>query len=70
MSLTSAAVDLANALESARVAWEQVRPGWNDPVRWDFEDNHWAPLDDQTRAVLQALDRLVPILATALRDCS
>jgi hypothetical protein len=70
MSLTSAAVDLANALESARDAWGATRPVWKDAVARDFEENHWRPLEDQTLAVLQALDRLVPVLATALRDCS
>jgi len=69
VSLTSAAVDLSNALESAREAWAATRPAWKDAVARDFEDNHWRPLEDHTLAVLQALDRLVPALATALRDC-
>lgn len=70
MSLNSASVDLSNALETAREAWEDVRAGWNDPVSQHFEAEKWVPLENHTLAVLQAMDRLAPILARALRDCS
>ena len=70
MSLTSAAVDLANAFKVARHAWEAACDGWDDPVNWDFEANHWRPLEEQVRAVLQAMDRLSPVVAAALRECS
>src|SRR5262249_18725457 len=70
MSLSSAAVDLSNALKTVTLAWEEARQEWNDPVSRDFEANHWEPLESQVRAVLQAIDRLAPVLAKALRDCS
>jgi hypothetical protein len=70
MSMTSASIDLANAIKTARLAWELAREGWNDPVSRDFEAQQWEPLENQVRAVLSAMDRLAPILARAVRDCS
>jgi hypothetical protein len=70
MSLTSAAVELGNALEAIDLAWEEARAVWNDPVSRDFEANQYLPLESRTRAAIQAMERLAPILAKALRDCS
>jgi len=70
MSLTSAAVDLSNALKTATLAWEDARAVWNDPVARDFETSQWEPLQNHVRTVIQAMDRLAPILARAVRDCS
>jgi hypothetical protein len=70
VSLTTASLELANALKAARLAWEQTRITWNDPVSRDFEEHHWEPLKAQVEATITALDRLSPILARALRDCS
>ena len=70
MSMTSAAVDLSNALKTVDLAWAEVREGWKDSVSRDFETNQWQPVDFQTRAVIGAMDRLAPVLAKALRDCS
>jgi hypothetical protein len=70
MSLTSAAVDLSNALKTATLAWEEAKTGWKDAVSRDFESNQWTPLEGHTRTAIGAMDRLAPILAKALRDCS
>ena len=70
MSVTSPAIDLSNALKIVRLAWEEAQTEWNDAVSRDFEANQWVPLDVHTRAVISALDRLAPILARAMRDCS
>lgn len=70
MSLPGAATDLGQGWKTATVAWEDAQEGWNDPVSRDFEEHHWLPLRDQVLGVLQAMDRLAPVLARALRDCS
>jgi hypothetical protein len=70
MSLTSASMDLANAMKTTRLAWEEARLGWKDPVSRDFQAQQWEPLENHVRAVLQAMDRLAPVLAKALRDAS
>jgi hypothetical protein len=70
MSLTSAAIDLSNALKTVRLAWEETREGWRDPVARDFEVNQWDVLENHVLAVISAMDRLTPVLSKALRDCS
>jgi hypothetical protein len=70
MSMTSASVELANALKVVRTLWEEVRLGWNDPVSRDFENQRWEPLAAAVSSTLQAMDRLAPVIARAVRDCS
>lgn len=70
MSLSTASVDLANAFKTVRLVWEETREEWHDPVRDAFEADRWVPLENHVRTVLQAMDRLTPILSKALRDCS
>lgn len=70
MSLTSAAIDLSNALKTAGLAWEDTRAAWDDAVSRDFETNRWEPLENQIKSAIEAMDRLAPILARAIRDCS
>jgi hypothetical protein len=70
MSLNGAWTDLSNGLKTLRLRWEETRLGWNDPISRDFEANKWGPLESQVAAVLEAMDRLAPILARAQRECS
>ena len=70
MNITGAAVDLGQELHTVCLAWEEVREAWRDAVAREFEEERWAPLENQTRAVLQAMDRLGPVLAKAMRDCA
>jgi hypothetical protein len=70
VSLHSAAIDLSNALKTVNEAWDEIRAQWNDPVSHDLEADTLEPLRRQTTTVLQALDRLSPILMKALRDAS
>jgi hypothetical protein len=70
MSLNTAAVDLTNALESVDEAWQDAQEVWKDAVSQDFGENTIDPLTNRVRGVLQAIDRLAPILARAVRECS
>jgi hypothetical protein len=70
MSLNSSAIDLANALKTVNEAWEEIRAEWDDPVSRDLDADTIGPLDRQATAVLNAMDRLGPILARAIRDVS
>jgi hypothetical protein len=70
VSVATAAVELTNALKTAREALEEARAGWKDAVARGFEERHWTPLDAEVAAVVHALDRLGPVLAKARRDCA
>ena len=70
MSLTTASIELADGLKTTATLWEEARAGWDDPVSRAFETNHWLPLKTQVEATLSALERLAPVLARALQDCS
>lgn len=70
MSISTAAIDLSNAMKNVRLAWEEAREGWKDSVARDFEANQYDRLEGRVRGVLSAVDRIAPILAKALRDCS
>jgi hypothetical protein len=70
MSMTAASIELANALKTVRTLWEEVRLGWRDSVAHDFEVQRWDPLVAAVEGSIQAMDRLAPIIARAVRDCS
>ena len=70
MSLTTASIELADGLKTTATLWEEVRAGWDDPVGQAFETNHWLPLKMQVESTLSALERLAPVLARAVQDCS
>ncbi len=70
MSLTTASVELADGLKTAAALWEEVRDGWDDPVRRAFEAEYWLPLKAQIESTLAALERLAPVLARAQQECS
>jgi hypothetical protein len=70
MSLDAGGAELNAALKDLKRLWDDVRPGWNDPVSRDFEEHTWNALESQTIAVLRALDRLGPVLLRARRECS
>jgi hypothetical protein len=70
MSMTTASIELANALKTVRTLWEDVRPGWTDQVARDFESQRWVPMEAAVANAIQAMDRLAPIIARAVRECS
>lgn len=70
MNLSSGWIELNSALKTMRFRWEEVKTDWHDPVRRDFEENHWKPLEAQVVSTLRAIDRLAPVLARAQQECS
>jgi hypothetical protein len=70
VSLSTGWIALNDGLKNLRVLWDDTKAEWDDAVRLDFEEHHWAPLEVQIVATLRAMDRLGPILARAQRECS
>lgn len=69
MSLDTGRYQVFSALKSLQETWEDTKPLWNDPVRQDFEENFWYPLEDRTRVILSAIDLLAQVLVRARKDC-
>ncbi len=70
MDITSDRARLYNLFKDLRVRWEQVQDQWNDPVRRDFEENHWVELETRVHAALQAMERLAQVLVQVRHDCT
>ena len=70
MHLNTGWVELNDALKKMRLLWDETKQEWNDPASRDFEEHCWQPLETHVVSALRAIDRLAPVLARALRDCS
>lgn len=69
MPLNTGHGKLFNAMKTLRPHWEHIKDIWNDPVRRDFEENFWNPLDAHVGSTLRATDRLDQVLISMFRDC-
>lgn len=58
---------LDGALRSLRQQWRDAQSVWNDPVSRSFERDYFAPLDQQTTAMLGELAKLAEIISQAKR---
>ena len=63
--MDSTAARLDSALTTASQHWGAAASLWKDNVRWRFENEHWNPLESQTRATLAELERLEHVIAQA-----
>lgn len=48
--------------------WQKTIALWNDPVRWQFEQDFWQALERQIPATLQTIERLAQIIAQAQQN--
>lgn len=60
---------LYDAQKTARVRWDSTSETWNDETRVDFEEQIWAPLDQQVSNVLRAVDLLSVVFSQVRQDC-
>ena len=67
-SLTHTSVELHDAWRRLNQRWEDAKSLWNDPVRWSFEKEHWAPLEGQLQATQREMERLAQVIAQAQRN--
>jgi hypothetical protein len=68
MNITSSISELNGTLKDLRFRWDETIAVWNDPVRHDFEELHWQPMQERVLAALRAMDRLAPILEKVRQD--
>jgi hypothetical protein len=55
-------------MKTLKARWDIIKPGWNDPVCKDFEEEYVVPLDQQVSTTLRATDRLAQSLQDAQHE--
>jgi len=67
-NLNTSRAELQEAWQRVRQRWQETTPLWNDPVRWQFEQEFWQPLERQVPATLKEMERLARVIAQARRS--
>jgi hypothetical protein len=67
-NLNTTQAQFFEVFQRVRQRWEGTKSVWNDRVRWDFDKNHWTPLESQTQEVLKEMERLAQLIAQAQRS--
>jgi hypothetical protein len=70
VSVSTDRAKLHNQLKDLRARWQQVQDVWDDPVRKEFEEGHWAALEAHVQTALRAMDQLASAMTQARHDCS
>jgi uncharacterized protein YukE len=68
MKLSTGRIKLNSTMKTLKARWEDIKPGWNDAVCKDFEEQYLAPLEQQVAATVRATDRLSQSLEDAQRQ--
>lgn len=66
--LQATAAELLEAWRRLQQRWQDSRALWNDPVARSFEKERWTPLEQQSRAAQQEMERLAQVVAQARRS--
>lgn len=59
--------ELDEAWLRLRQRWDETTQVWEDPVRWQFQNEFWEPLEAQMTATQQEIERLAHGFAEAER---
>jgi hypothetical protein len=69
MSLATGRYQIASAMKTLGVHWDETCLSWRDVVRRDFTQRYWNTLEGQLPALLAAMDRLDQQMARAKQEC-
>jgi hypothetical protein len=70
MDLGNERAKLHDRMKDLTVLWVELIREWNDPVRREFEETHWAELQARVQAALRAMDRMDHVIRQTRQDCS
>jgi hypothetical protein len=70
VSLATGRYQLASALKTLHVRWDETCMSWRDDVRREFTERFWNTLEAQVPAALAAIDRLDQVLTQLRQDCA
>lgn len=68
MSLHITYNQFQQAWQQLRQQWHKTTALWNDPVRWQFEQEFWQPLESQVPVTLLKMERLAQVIAQARQN--
>ena len=69
MDISTDRAKLHNQLKDLTVRWEEIKGGWDDAVRREFEENHWEVMAMRVQAALRAMDQLATTMSQVRHDC-
>jgi hypothetical protein len=70
VSLDTGRYQLYSTWKTLQERWQETDRYWRDPVRQQFEEQHWSPLEPAVLSTLTAIDRLAQVLIQARNECS
>lgn len=68
MSLNIVHSRFQQAWYQLRQQWQRTTSLWDDPVRWQFEQDFWDGLETRVSATLQAMERLAQVITQARQN--
>jgi hypothetical protein len=67
-NLNTTRAKLHEAWQRLRQRWQGTTALWNDPMRWQFEQEFWQSLENQVPITLKEMERLAEVIAQARRS--
>jgi len=67
-ALTNQSNDLNISWHTLNQIWIAVQTVWNDQVRWQFQREHWEPLQQSVDATARQTSHLSQIIAQARQN--
>jgi len=60
---------LTKAMRQLLMQWHETHSGWDDAVSKSFEQKYLAPLEQDLKTALGAMDHMAVLLGQIRRDC-
>jgi hypothetical protein len=70
VDITTDRAKLHNRLKDLNGRWQELRDIWDDPVRQEFEEGHWAALEARVLSALRAMEQLATVMTQVRHECS
>lgn len=69
MKLGASRSQLDDGLKTLRAKWEAVGEVWSDPIKVEFEEQLYVPLERQSSDVLRAIDQISALFGQIRSEC-
>jgi|688.fasta_scaffold718701_2 hypothetical protein len=69
MKLGASRSQLDDGQKTLRAKWDAVGEVWSDPIKVEFEEKLYEPLERQSGEVLRAIDQISAIFGQIRAEC-